>query len=155
RAVRARAGARAGPAGAAAAADLARRGGPAAVRALRLGARLAGAGLGRRRPRRTRPAADPGISPPLPRVPPVRPAGRHGRPAGAAAREEPAADGPGLPPDARRAGAGPLRGPVVARLPPPRLPGHAGVRLRRAGAAPVSGAPGPPGRREAARLTAA
>jgi SRSO17 transposase len=63
---------------------------------------------------------------------------------GGQAVEESLAGGAGLPADEGGAGSGSLRGPVVARLPPPRGFGDAGLRLPAVGA-PSRGTSGSPG----------
>ncbi len=62
--------------------------------------------------------------------------------AGGRAVEEPVAGGAGLPTDEGRIGPGSFRGPLVAGLPPPYLPGDAGVRFPGAGTTSREGATG-------------
>src|SRR5262249_59931737 len=65
-----------------------------------------------------------------------RPVGGHQPAARGASVAEPLAGGTRLPAGEGGVGAGPPRGPVVARVPSPRVPGDAGVRVSHAGAAP-------------------
>src|SRR5262249_32722909 len=75
----------------------------------------------------------------------LQPAGGDQSRPGGAAVEEPGAGGAGGSTAERGVGAGPLRGPFLARGPPPRRDGPAGLRLSAAGAAASAGAtpPGP------------
>src|SRR5262249_24353969 len=125
-----------GPAGAAAAQDLARGDQGEVVGPLRLAAGLAGPRLADRglRGGSAAVAADRGAGQRRNPVRAVEPAAGDVVPAGGAAVEEPVARGAGLPADEGGVGAGPLRGAVVARVPPPRLSGDAGVRVPAAGA---------------------
>src|SRR5262249_22748536 len=104
---------------------------------VRVAAGVAGPGLVHRAVRRGRPdlAADRGAGRRQAEVRLQQPAGEHRPGQGGAAVAEPLAGGAGLPADEGGTGAGPPRGPLLARLPPPRLPGDAGLRVPHLGAA--------------------
>src|SRR5262249_9107065 len=103
---------------------------------VRLAAGLAGPGLGDGPVRRGRAdlAAGRGAGRRQAQVRLLEPCGEYRPAAGGAAVAEPLAGGAGLPADEGGAGAGPLRGPLVARVPPPRQPGDARLRVPGAGA---------------------
>src|SRR5262249_55453095 len=72
---------------------------------------------------------------------------------GGPALEEPLAGGARLPADEGRNGPGSFRGPVVARLPSPRVPGDVGVWLSDVGTTPREGGPGIAGDEKCAAAT--
>src|SRR4051794_39420191 len=98
---------------------------------------MAGVRLAARRVRRGRAGggADRGAGGRVDEVRGVEPAGRHAGPAGGPPVEESVGGRAGVPADEGGTRAGPLRGPLLARLPPPRLLGDAGLRLLASGAA--------------------
>src|SRR4051794_17954348 len=61
------------------------------------------------------------------------------------------AGGTGLPADEGGIGAGPPRGAFVARVPPPRLPGDAGLRVPGIRARARGARPGPAGKKGGTR----
>ena len=120
---------------------------------IRLGPGLAGPRLGRRclRRRRADLAADRGAGRRRDPVCLLEPAGGHEPAAGGSALEEPLAGGARLSADEGRTGAESFRGPVVARVPSPRLPGDAGLRLPGLGTTAREGGPGIAGDQKRAR----
>ena len=111
----------------------------------------AGAGLGHRRPRRCRPdlAADRGASRWADQVCLLEPAGGDVEGAGRALVADSVAGGAGISADEGGTRPGSLRGPVVARFPPPRLPGDAGVRVPGVGTTADRAHPGQSGKKGA------
>ncbi len=78
---------------------------------------------------------------------PVEPAGSHEPDQGGPALEDSLASGTGLSADEGGTRAGPPRGAVVAWVPPPRLPGDAGLRLPGVGTRSRGTQPGPSGKK--------
>src|SRR5262249_18355671 len=107
-----------------------------ALGALRLAAHLAGArrATGRLRRRRAGLAADRGAGRRQADVRLLELAARHQLQEGGPPVEEPLAGPPRAPTAEGGVGPGPLRGSLLARLPPPRLPDVPGLRLPRPGA---------------------
>ena len=120
---------------------------------IRLGPGLAGPRLGRRClcRRRADLAVDRGAGRRRDPVCLLEPAGGDEPAAGGPALEEPLAGGARLSADEGRTGAESFRGPVVARVPSPRLPGDAGLRLPGLGTTAREGGPGIAGDQKRAR----